>query len=50
MSMSSIGAMARLDVAGLTASYDAGPPALSGVTFSAQAGQAVAVLGPYGGG
>ena len=41
---------ARLDVAGLTASYDAGPAALSGVTFSAQAGQAVAVLGPNGGG
>jgi manganese/iron transport system ATP-binding protein/manganese/zinc/iron transport system ATP- binding protein len=41
---------ARLDVAGLTASYDAGPVALSGVAFSAEAGQAVAVLGPNGGG
>ncbi|MEY2513932.1 MAG: hypothetical protein QOJ89_1290 [bacterium] len=41
---------ARLEVAGLDASYGAGPPALRGVTFSASAGNAVAVLGPNGGG
>jgi manganese/iron transport system ATP-binding protein/manganese/zinc/iron transport system ATP- binding protein len=43
-------AATRLEVRGLAASYDAGPVALSGVTFSAAAGQAVAVLGPNGGG
>jgi manganese/iron transport system ATP-binding protein/manganese/zinc/iron transport system ATP- binding protein len=41
---------ARLEVAGVAASYGAGPPALRDVTFSAHAGQAVAVLGPNGGG
>ncbi len=41
---------ARLEVAGLAASYNGGPPALHGVTFTAHAGQAVAVLGPNGGG
>lgn len=41
---------ARIDVAGLAASYGGGRLALSDVSFSAQAGQAVAVLGPNGGG
>jgi manganese/iron transport system ATP-binding protein/manganese/zinc/iron transport system ATP- binding protein len=44
------GRAARLDVDGLAASYGAGPPALRDVSFSASAGQAVAVLGPNGGG
>jgi len=39
-----------LQVSGLSASYGPGRPALRGVTFSAAAGQAVAVLGPNGGG
>jgi len=43
-------ATARIAVAGLAASYGAGAPVLSGVTFAADAGQAVAVLGPNGGG
>jgi ABC-type Mn2+/Zn2+ transport system ATPase subunit len=41
---------ARIEVAGLSAAYDSGPPALRDVTFTALAGQAVAVLGPNGGG
>lgn len=43
-------ATARVDTSDLAASYGPGPPALSGVTFAARAGQAVAVLGPNGGG
>jgi manganese/iron transport system ATP-binding protein/manganese/zinc/iron transport system ATP- binding protein len=39
-----------LQVRGLTASYGAGPPALRDVTFTAARGQAIAVLGPNGGG
>jgi ABC-type Mn2+/Zn2+ transport system ATPase subunit len=39
-----------LRVRGLTASYGAGLPALREVTFAAARGQAVAVLGPNGGG
>ena len=39
-----------LEVAGLAAGYGTGPPVLRGVTFAADAGQAVAVLGPNGGG
>ncbi|HEV7884128.1 MAG TPA: metal ABC transporter ATP-binding protein [Solirubrobacteraceae bacterium] len=39
-----------LQVRGLTASYGAGPPALRDVTFAAARGQAIAVLGPNGGG
>jgi ABC-type Mn2+/Zn2+ transport system ATPase subunit len=39
-----------LQVRGLTVSYGAGPPALRDVTFAAARGQAVAVLGPNGGG
>jgi ABC-type Mn2+/Zn2+ transport system ATPase subunit len=41
---------ARVEVAGLTASYGANALALRDVTFEASAGQAVAVLGPNGGG
>ncbi|MEJ7798230.1 MAG: metal ABC transporter ATP-binding protein [Solirubrobacteraceae bacterium] len=41
---------ARIDVAGLSASYGAGPPVLREVTFRAHSGQAIAVLGPNGGG
>jgi ABC-type Mn2+/Zn2+ transport system ATPase subunit len=48
--VSSRAAAARLEVAGLAASYGAGPPALRDVTFTARGGQAVAVLGPNGGG
>lgn len=39
-----------LQVDGLAASYGSGPPALRDVTFAAKAGQAIAVLGPNGGG
>jgi ABC-type Mn2+/Zn2+ transport system ATPase subunit len=39
-----------LQVRGLTVSYGAGPPALRDVTFAAARGQAIAVLGPNGGG
>jgi ABC-type Mn2+/Zn2+ transport system ATPase subunit len=39
-----------LQVRGLAASYGAGAPALRAVTFAAAAGQAIAVLGPNGGG
>ena len=39
-----------LQVRGLWASYGTGAPALRNVTFAAEAGQAVAVLGPNGGG
>jgi ABC-type Mn2+/Zn2+ transport system ATPase subunit len=48
--VSSRAATARLEVAGLAASYGAGPPALRDVTFTARGGEAVAVLGPNGGG
>ena len=41
---------ARVEVAGLAAAYGAGAPALRDVTFAASGGQAVAVLGPNGGG
>ena len=41
---------ARIAVAGLGASYGTGATALSDVTFAADGGQAVAVLGPNGGG
>jgi len=40
----------RVEVTGLAASYGAGALALRDVTFAASAGQAVAVLGPNGGG
>ena len=43
-------AATRIETRGLAASYGTSPPALSGVTFAVQAGQAVAVLGPNGGG
>jgi manganese/iron transport system ATP-binding protein/manganese/zinc/iron transport system ATP- binding protein len=41
---------AGVHVAGLAASYGAGAPALRDLTFEASGGQAVAVLGPNGGG
>jgi manganese/iron transport system ATP-binding protein/manganese/zinc/iron transport system ATP- binding protein len=41
---------ARVEVADLAASYGAGAPALRGVSFTANAGQAIAVLGPNAGG
>jgi manganese/iron transport system ATP-binding protein/manganese/zinc/iron transport system ATP- binding protein len=44
------GAAAGVSVQGLSASYGAGPVALRDVTFTAAVGQAVAVLGPNGGG
>ena len=43
-------APAALQVDGLAAAYGGAPPALRGVSFAASAGQAVAVLGPNGGG
>ena len=43
-------AAAAVEVTGLSASYGAGAVALRDVTFSASGGQAVAVLGPNGGG
>ncbi len=43
-------ATARVQVSELAASYESGPVALSGVSFAVEAGQAVAVLGPNGGG
>ena len=43
-------ARARIEVSGLAASYAQGPSALRDVTFSALGGQAIAVLGPNGGG
>ncbi|MDQ3677576.1 MAG: metal ABC transporter ATP-binding protein [Actinomycetota bacterium] len=42
--------MSAIEVRGLSASYGADPPVLRDVTFSALEGQAVAVLGPNGGG
>jgi len=42
--------MSALEVSGLTAAYGPGAPALRDVTFTAGAGEAVAVLGPNGGG
>jgi ABC-type Mn2+/Zn2+ transport system ATPase subunit len=50
MSAAAVAAAARIAVSDLSASYGAGPPALRDVTFTAAAGQAVAVLGPNGGG
>ncbi len=44
------GGRARVEVQGLSAAYGAGEPALRDVTFEADGGQAVAVLGPNGGG
>ncbi|MFP5364815.1 MAG: metal ABC transporter ATP-binding protein [Thermoleophilia bacterium] len=41
---------AAIDVAGLSAGYGGGAIALSDVSFTAAAGQAIAVLGPNGGG
>jgi ABC-type Mn2+/Zn2+ transport system ATPase subunit len=41
---------ARVEVAGLSASYGPAAVALRDVTFTAQGGQAIAVLGPNGGG
>ncbi|CAN5523390.1 manganese/iron ABC transporter ATP-binding protein [soil metagenome] len=41
---------ASVEVSGLSAAYAPGPPALRDVSFSALGGQAVAVLGPNGGG
>ncbi|MGH2919364.1 MAG: metal ABC transporter ATP-binding protein [Solirubrobacteraceae bacterium] len=42
--------MSAVRVRAVTASYGAGPPVLRDVTFDATEGQAVAVLGPNGGG
>jgi ABC-type multidrug transport system ATPase subunit len=39
-----------IDVSGLVTGYGNGSPALSGVTFALGEGQALAVLGPNGGG
>ncbi len=44
------GEPAHVTVTGLAASYGGAPPVLRDVTFTAHAGQAVAVLGPNGGG
>jgi len=41
---------AGIEVTGLSASYGTGAPALRDVTFTAADGQAIAVLGPNGGG
>ena len=43
-------APAGVEIAALSAAYAPGPPVLRDVTFSAHGGQAVAVLGPNGGG
>ncbi|MGI8730354.1 MAG: metal ABC transporter ATP-binding protein [Solirubrobacteraceae bacterium] len=50
MTAGTAAATGRIETRDLAASYGTGPPALSGVTFAARAGQAVAVLGPNGGG
>jgi len=50
MSAATGGAVAPLEVCGLAASYGGRTPELRDVTFSAERGQAVAVLGPNGGG
>ena len=42
--------MTLIDVSGLVTGYGNGSPALSGVTFALGEGQALAVLGPNGGG
>jgi ABC-type Mn2+/Zn2+ transport system ATPase subunit len=42
--------MSLVEVSGLVTGYAPGRPALSGVTFSLDAGEALAVLGPNGGG
>ena len=41
---------ARITVEGLAAGYGGGPPALSGISFTATGGAIVGVLGPNGGG
>src|SRR5215213_7458253 len=44
------GGVTLIDVSGLVTGYGNGSPALSGVTFALGEGQALAVLGPNGGG